>query len=94
MSDQGERMRKGQQAEYELPLTRNALRAIRQHLLEAIAATAFEDQSGRERLYLSVQLLEPVEHMLISFITDGAIARSEIDTAEHLKAAAEGRQVN
>lgn len=90
---QTERLTRGQRAETELQMTDGAFKKLRQHLLEAIAATPFEQRDAREALYMSIQLLEPVQAMLREIINDGALARSEIQIAQHLQAAAEGKTV-
>lgn len=91
---QTERLTRGSQAEAELPTVRRALATLRARLLDAIAKTPFEAAENRERLYLSVNLLPAIEDMLIEAISDGVLAKSEIEIAQHINAAAEGRAVN
>jgi len=83
---QSERVLRGARAEQDLSVTGPAIAKLRQHLLEAIAATTFNDQAGRERLYLSVSMLPEIERMLVEIISDGKLAESEIALAQRLKA--------
>lgn len=81
---QSERVSLGAQAEGSLPGLRQAVMALRMRMLESLAATAINDQAGRERLYLAVQMLPEIERMLIEVIADGQIASAEIDVAKRL----------
>lgn len=65
---------KGRQAETELGRTEEAFAEVRQMLLEAIAKTAFDQSDAREKLYLSIQLLTPVQDMLRAAVNDGVAA--------------------
>lgn len=69
---------RGRQAEAELGRTEQAFAEVRQMLLEAIAKTAFDQSEAREKLYLSVQLLTPVQDMLRAAVNDGVAAEHEL----------------
>lgn len=73
---------RGRQAATELERTQEAFDAVRRTLLEAIATTALDNVAGRERLYLSVCLLEPVRAMLIAAVTNGVAAEHEQHAAQ------------
>lgn len=96
MSDMSaqDRLQRSRQAETELSLTGQAFVAVRSALLEAIAASPLDAQDARERLYLSIGLLEKVRDLLTECVNDGAVARNEIELAEHFSAATQGRAVN
>lgn len=74
---QAEIISRGRQAEAELGRTEQAFADVRQMLLEAIAKTAFDQGDARERLYLSIQLLAPVQDMLRAAVNDGVAAEHE-----------------
>lgn len=59
-------------AEYER--TEDAFLAVREELLEAIAASVPTDSAGRERLYAAIWVLGRARDMLIQQINDGAMA--------------------
>lgn len=65
---------RGRQASNELARTQEAADDVRQMLMEAIAKTTFEQAEARERLYLSIQLIEPILDMLRLAVNDGAAA--------------------
>lgn len=94
MSDTHERVQRGNQAQAELSITRQAFAAVRQSILEAIATSPLSAQDDRERLYLSIGLLEKVQSLLTDCVNDGVLALNEVDVATHLRDQAEGRQVN
>lgn len=94
MSDEATRIQRGRAAELELKLTREAFKASRAALLEAIAQSPLDASSARERLYLSVGLLAQVEQLLIDCVNDGVVAMNAVELAEHFNAQRETRLAN
>lgn len=70
--DQAEQaIRHGRQAVAELQLTAKAFVRLRQAMFEKIAASPLDAQPLRERLYLSVQILDGVRAALLEAVADG-----------------------
>lgn len=82
MNTPAELISRGNQAATELERTTEAFAVVRQRLLEAIAATSMDQSEARERLYLSVCLLEPVRAALIEAVNNGIAAAH----AQHIEA--------
>jgi len=67
---------KGHAAARELEQTEAAFAAVRQGLLEKAAATPITDALMREKLILSVQVLEAVKQAVQSVIDTGKVAEA------------------
>lgn len=70
--DQAEQaIRDGRQALAELQMTDKAFARLRQAMFEKIASSPLDAQPLRERLYLSVQILDGVRDALMEAVADG-----------------------
>ena len=88
----GERISRGLAAGRELPRTRAAIDKLKLSLIKALLDTPLNDRDGRERLYLSAKLLDPIEEMLIAEIADGDAA-NHTETMQRIMSGAD-RPVN
>lgn len=76
MTDEANRYR-GAQADHELRETNAAFEQVRAGLVEAWATSTLGDAEAREKLYLSVQLLDAVRNELMKVATSKPMAESD-----------------
>lgn len=80
----GDQIARGYRARRELDETEDAFLAVREELLEAIAASTPNEAEGRERLYMAVWALGRVRSMLIETMNDGIQAEAMQKTAAEI----------
>jgi len=73
-----QKISEGLQAQRELERTSEAFDTVRDGLLEAFANTKLGEVDARERIYLSLQVLESVKAALVAVAANAPVEQHEI----------------